>query len=140
LHDWFWFCLIAAACYLASAVLRKYAVANSASAGADAGYELASVAAAVMLAGGLFDRFAGSTLTLALVFEAELVVLAGLALRAPLLRNFGCFALIVPAAHTVVDALNGIPWSTGASTIAAVLILNRYLMERATYFTPGAAV
>ena len=39
-----------------------------------------------------------------------------------------------------MDALNGIPWSTGASTIAAVLILNRYLMERATYFTPGAAV
>ena len=28
-HDWFWFCLIAAACYLASAVLWKYAVANS---------------------------------------------------------------------------------------------------------------
>ena len=75
-----------------------------------------------MLAGGLFDRFAGSTLTLALLFEAELVVLAGVALQAPLLRTFGCVALIVPAVHTSIDALNGISWTTGASTIAAVLI------------------
>lgn len=140
LHDWFWFCLIAAVGYLASAVLRKYAAASSPTTAADSGYELASIAAALMLGGGLFDRFSGSTLTLALLFETELVVLAAIALRAPLLRTFGCVVLVVPALHTGVDALNRLPWVTGACTIAAVLILNRSLIERATYFTPAAAL
>lgn len=139
-HEWFLFCLMASAAYLLSAGVRRYAAASAGDIAQDSGYELASAGAAVMLAGGLFNRFAGGTLTIALLFEAELVVLAALSLQAPLLRVFGSLALIVPALHVSVDALNGIPWTIGALATAAAFILNRFLIEHAWYFTLGAAV
>jgi uncharacterized membrane protein len=134
--DWFPLCAAAAAACLVSAAVR-YRVAPAPDEG---GYEWAAAAAAMFFGGGLIDRFTGPTLTLALLFEAELVVLAGRSLGSRWLENAGSAGLIAPLAHLMVDAANGARWTPSATAISAVLLLNRWLLSRGWYFTAVAAV
>ncbi len=136
LEDWLPFCLAAAAAYLISAVIRY----RSPERRDEGGYELAACASAVMLGGGLIDRFTGPTLTFALLFEAEMIVLAGFALGSRFLQNAGSVALLAAIVHLVVDAVGGSRWTPAATAIAAVLLLNRWLLKAGWYFTGAAGV
>jgi len=136
--DWLPLCGAAAVAYLVSAVVRRWTAPEESP--AEGGYEWAATAAALFLGGGLADRFTGSTLTFALLFEAELVVLTGRTLRSRWLENAGSALLIAPLIHLAFDASQGREWTPAGIALAAVLLLNRWLLGRGWYFTGMAAI
>jgi hypothetical protein len=159
LHEWnvhspYWWAFLASAAlaYLASAFVRARLSPQTDGAvlSGVGGYELAAAASSGLMAAALVERFTGTAATLALVFEGELVVLAGAALASVWIARLGAVLLILPVVRLLaVDAqtqgtitIAGLTlehWTPVALVLAGVLAANRVFLPGAWYFAAGAA-
>jgi hypothetical protein len=149
--DWAEFFATASAAYLVSALVRARLIRFSSDrTGAEriwsGGYEAAGAAAAALFAAALINRFSGLRMTLALLMEGELILLAGLALRNQLVQKlagvalFGSFlrliAVNIPSSDQVtVLGLNIHSWAPLALLMAAVFCVNRILRGGGGYIS-----
>ena len=149
-EDWSVFLALSALAYLASAVLRAQWTPREESDRAQ-GYEPAAIAASGLMAGALVERFTGTGITLALLLEGEMVVLAARALGNRWLERAGAVLLALPLFRLLaVDApgataisfagLTVKRWTPVGLLMSAVFIMNRVLMPRAWYFAAAAGV
>jgi len=149
---------LTAAAYLASA-LARVAVRPPSSFSQDAdtldrawagSYEGAITIAAGLAAVGIFLRFSGLTITLALLIEAEVVFLAGLVFRQSYLRWLSAAVFLLPVCKLVAfDIAQGgeriiagrkwLAWSPLALLTAAVFYVNRGLLRTVRYYGYAAA-
>jgi hypothetical protein len=149
-EDWSVFLGLSALAYLVSALLRGQWTPREQDGHAH-GYEPAAIAASGLMAGALVERFSGTGITLALLLEAEMVVLAARALGSKWLHAAGAvlfalpffrlLAVDAPGAATIQFAGFALRrWTPVGLLMSAVLVLNRVLMPRAWYFAAGAGV
>lgn len=135
LHRWNdigWFLFISAAAYLASAFIRaKLTVPDipSRSRVFGGGYEGAVAASSALMAGALIERFNGTMMTLALLIEGEMIVLAGHALRNSVVRNIGGAVLALSFFRLlfvdVTTSSRSRVWTPVATVMAGIFIANR---------------
>lgn len=103
------------------------------------GYEAAVTVAVALVMPGIFLRFSGLTLNVALLFEAEFLFLAGLRLGQPYLRALGALVFFLPVIKLGLDdvlrggqmvtlGMNVMAWTPVALLMAAVFYLNRGLI------------
>ena len=158
LHEWYFhtartwlFFAAASGAYVASAFLRRrWAPERSSRPEAlAADYEIAATASAGLLAMALIQRFDGTSATLALLLEAELVVLAGVALGSMWIGRVGAVLLALSAIHvlavdaatpgrTVIGGLRLAHWTPVGVLLAGVLALNRWFFPGGWYFAAAA--
>jgi uncharacterized membrane protein len=152
---WAEFFATASAAYLVSALVRARLIKFSADqTGAEriwsGGYEAAGAAAAALFAAALINRFSGLRMTLALLMEGELILLAGLALRNQLVQKLAGVALlgsflrliavnIQTADQVTVLGLNVHSWVPLALLMAAVFGANRIVRGRGAWYISGAS-
>src|SRR5690606_26278013 len=90
----------------------------------------------------LVDRFAGTSIVIALLMEGEMILLAGYALNSRFTIGLGSGVLALAFFRlTLFDALEGGPvrvWTRAASLMAGVFLANRF--RGGWGFTAGAAV
>jgi uncharacterized membrane protein len=150
--NWWAFFGMASVAYLVSALLRArwaepMAPERLPTAG---GSELAATASAGLMAAALVERFSGTSTTLALLLEGELVVLAGLALGSVWIGRLGAALLVLPVIRLLfVDAFSPgtltvagatlAHWTPVGMMVAGVLAANRVWLPRAWYFAVAAA-
>jgi hypothetical protein len=86
------------------------------------------------------QRFTGTTTTLALTVEGELLFLAGVAIANRWLLFTGVAAIVAAAVHLFAVDFRHADWIPGALVLAAACIGNRVMESRAVFFTPLAAI
>jgi Predicted membrane protein (DUF2339) len=149
-EDWSLFLGLSALAYVASAFLRAQWTARE-DEGRPQGYEPAAIAASGLMAAALIERFSGTAITLALLLEAEMVVLTARALGSRWLHAAGTLLFLLPFFRLLtVDApgaatiqFAGIAlkrWTPVGLLMSAVLVVNRLLMPRTWYFAAAAGV
>jgi hypothetical protein len=127
-----WFLFFSALAYLVSTALRaRLLPQDSRSVGRvlDGGYEGALTASAVLMAGALIERFSGTNITLALLVEGEMIVLAGYALGSAFVRGLGGSVLALAFVRAVsVDQFGAEKrvWTPTASLMAVTFAANRW--------------
>jgi uncharacterized membrane protein len=139
------FLFVSAAAYLVSTLIRArvHPVDGSASTRVlGGGFEGALTACAVLMAGALVERFNGVNMTLALMLEGEMIVLAGHALGNRFVRGLGGAVLSLAFIRiTCVDAMTSGRvriWTPTAFLMAAVFAGNRLTGEWA--YSAGAGI
>ena len=134
----------AAAAYLASTIVRARLRppssfpedAGTLTRALSGGYESAITLAVALATSGIFLRFSGLRVSLALLLEAEFLFLAGLHLGQPYLRALGagvfalpviklCFVDVHRDGHMSIMGMNVMAWTPTALLTAAVFYLNR---------------
>jgi hypothetical protein len=149
---WWVFFITASAAYLASALLRARMPSSrtTETSAAPGSTELAAAASAGLLAAALIERFSGTSITLALLLEGELIVLAGSAAGSLWIGRLGAVVLALPVIRLLaVDAqLPGTVavagatlehWTPVGALLAAVLAVNRAFISGAWYFAAASA-
>ncbi|HYP07381.1 MAG TPA: DUF2339 domain-containing protein, partial [Bryobacteraceae bacterium] len=127
-----WFLFFSSAAYLVSTAIRARVAAGPEDATSrllGGGYEGALTASAALMAGALMERFSGTNMTLALLFEGEMIVLAGHALNNAFIRAVGAAVLSLAFFRAaVVDyfSVDRRAWSPVAAIVAAVFAANRW--------------
>ena len=131
-NDIGWFLFVSALAYLASALIRAYLTAGETDPRARVfagGYEGAIATSSLLMAGALIDRFSGTTMTLALLIEGEMIVLAGHALKNSFLRAVGGFVCGASFFRLLCldapGASNERSWTPLALVMAGVFSANR---------------
>ena len=131
-NDIGWFLLVSALAYLASALIRAYITPKEGATRTrvlGGGYEGAIAASSALMAGALIDRFSGTTMTLALLIEGEMIVLAGHALKNGFLRAVGgCVSAAAFFRLTCIDAPGASrdrTWTPLAFLMAGLFSANR---------------
>ena len=139
------FLFVSAAVYLISTLIRARFHADGAGASTrvlGGGYEGALTATATLAAAALIERFNGTNITLALLLEGEMIVLAGHALGNRFVRGLGGAVLSLAFLHmTCVDAMASGPvrrWTPIALLMAAVFVANR--LKGGWAYTTGAGI
>lgn len=136
-----WFLFASAAAYLASALLRARFGPGPGHV-TEGGYEGALLASSALTAAALVERFTGTSITLALLIEGEMLVLAGDALANGFVRGIGGAVLSTAIFHLLfVDALVGKPtrsWTPIGTLVAAALLFNR--LRGGWYYAAGGGV
>jgi uncharacterized membrane protein len=139
------FLFVSAAAYVVSTFIRARFPAEDVDAGTrvlGGGFEGALAAAATLMAAALIERFSGTNITLALLLEGEMIVLAGHALANRFVRGLGGAVLSVAFLHmTCVDAMTSGPirkWTPVALLMAAVFAGNR--LKGGWAYTAGAGI
>ncbi|MBI4639458.1 MAG: DUF2339 domain-containing protein, partial [Candidatus Tectomicrobia bacterium] len=110
------------------------------------GYEGAITVSVVLSAIGIFLRFSGLSINVALLLEAEFLFLAGLRLSQPYLRALGAMVFVLPVvklvffdvfqgSHMTIAEMNIMAWTPIALLTATVFYLNRRLirLERGSF-------
>ena len=122
------FLWIAAAAYMVTAVIRN-------------NYSAPTTVAWGLMAAALIERLVGTTITLALIVEGELLFLAGLALRSRYMNALGAAGLgLALIRYFSTDVTYGASRTPIGLFLAAACIFNRYTQTSAAwYFTAAAA-
>jgi hypothetical protein len=139
------FLFASAGAYLVSTFIRARLVTNDADGRArmlSGGFEGALAASAALMAGALIERFNGTSMTIALLTEGEMIVLAGYALRNRFVRGLGGGVLSLAFLHmTCVDAMSSgrvRTWTPTALLMAVVFAGNR--LRGGWAYTSGAGI
>jgi uncharacterized membrane protein len=139
------FLFASAAAYLVSTFLRARLLKEEAPGRArvlGGGFEGALTASAALMAAALIERFSGTSMTIALLTEGEMIVLAGYALNNRFVRALGSGVLSLAFLHvTCVDAMNSgraRTWTPAAFLMAAVFAANR--LRGGWAYTSGAGI
>ena len=150
-EDWSLFLGLSALAYLASAFVRSRWSARTDTSDQPSGYEPAAIAASGLMAGALVERFSGTSITLALLLEAEMVVLAARALGSRWLARAGALLFVLPffrllvvdmpgAGSTQLAGLTLKRWTPVGLLMSAVLIVNRFLIPTAWYYAAAGGI
>jgi hypothetical protein len=144
-HDIGWFLFVSAIAYLASAILRARIFTGDADPQTrvlGGGYEGAVTAASSLMAGALIDRFSGTTMTLALLIEGEMIVLAGHALQNSFVRSVGGAVLALSFFRLLfvdmIGAARERVWTPAATVMAGIFAANR--LKGGWAYAAGAAI
>ena len=127
-----WFLFFSALAYLVSAVLRGRLLPHEDRATGrllGGGYEGAFTASAALMAGALVERFNGINITLALMVQGEMVVLAGYALGNSFIRGLGGALLGLAFFRIISIDQFGVEkrvWTPTAGLMAVVFAANRW--------------
>jgi hypothetical protein len=103
-------------------------------------YEGAVTVAVALMTPGIFLRFSGLDVNIALLLQAEFLFLAGLYLSQPYLRALGAAAIVIPliklvlvditkGGYLTIMGLNVMAWTPMALLTASVFYLNRGLIR-----------
>lgn len=144
----------AAAAYLVSTIVRARIrppgsfpqAANPLVRALAGGYEGALTFVAALTTAGIFLKFSGSSVDIALLLQAEFLFLAGLSLGEAYPRMLGALAFLIPlckllfvdafkSEHMTVGSLSVVAWTPVALLTALVFYVNRSLI-RPTQATP----
>ncbi|MBC8165095.1 MAG: DUF2339 domain-containing protein [Bryobacteraceae bacterium] len=151
--DWSVWLGMASLAYLASTLIRaRWAEsAEDRPRVEEGGYEAGATISALLMSGALLERFTGTSVAIALLLEAELVLLAGVGLRSEYITNLGALLLLLPFLRLVLTdqfdsgkiRIAGLAlrkWTPAGLMTATVLVFNRILLKRGWYFAAGAAI
>jgi hypothetical protein len=155
-QHWAMFLGISSLAYLVSSFLRARLVPRvGEEADSDriwqGGYEGSVAAASALMAAALIERFSGLRMTMALLMEGELVLLAGLALRNKLIQKIAglvlCGAFIRLVAVNVwstdeitVAGFTLYTWTPVALLMAGVFTVNRLLRGGGPWYSAAASI
>ena len=155
-HTLYQFFVLAAAAYLLSALVRLAilppsdfpAECSALDRATRGGYEGAITLAATFTAVAIALKLSGLNLAVALMAEAELLFLAGLAFRQRLLRHLATALFVVanaplltvpPDKYVTIAGAQWHAWSPVALLEAAVYYLNRFVANRGAFYSSAAA-
>jgi uncharacterized membrane protein len=85
------------------------------------------------------NRFSGTEMTVAILLEAEMVVLAGGALGSTWIARLGAVLLAIPLMRLLVIDVGAPRWTPVTTLAAVMLAANRAFLLPAWYFSAGAA-
>ena len=156
-HTLYRFFILASAAYLLSALARLSILPPSSfpaecpalDRATRGGYEGAITLTATFAAVAIALKLSGLNLAVALMVEAELLFLAGLAFRQRLLRHLATALFVVangplldvpPDKYVTIAGSQWHAWSPVALFEAAVFYLNRFVSKRGAFYSSAAAV
>jgi uncharacterized membrane protein len=155
-HTLYQFFVLAAAAYLLSALVRLSirppsdfpAESSALDRATRGGYEGSVTLAATFTAVAIALKLSGLNLAVALMAEAELLFLAGLAFRQRLLRHLATALFVIanaplltvsPDKYVTIAGAQWHSWSPVALLEAAVFYLNRFVANRGAFYSSAAA-
>ena len=156
-HTLYRFFILASAAYLLSALARLSILPPSSfpaecpalDRATRGGYEGAITLTATFAAAAIALKLSGLNLAVALMVEAELLFLAGLAFRQRLLRHLATALFVVangplldvpPDKYVTIAGSQWHAWSPVALLEAAVFYLNRFVSKRGAFYSSAAAM